>query len=1090
MATVIKVLNASEDEMNSLRDRHLSAEAVDSQKTFVRVFEVKRDGDVIDEPRENDLDDLQKNFEKKLDINNDKGEVLQISRGPHGGKPTPQGTDEHDPPSKFVRPAAAAGETHPGDQINSTNGGNFNYPTNTGYTSCFPNFSNSYKYVGGSECSEIPSGSKFMTAAEFFQEKGQFPDQPTLFSLMNPNVVYDEHGQIIQQNNKRKSSDRYIPQTCFDQNTFQIPSHASAENMIRFNPNTKNQNSRPLQFDLTYNNLPSNNTGFYQKEPNLELSNGRNQTFQNFTPNTFSPQLPQAHQQLLQHHHHHHQQQQSYHHHHQQQQQIDQQHQQQSHLQHGFYSNPQILHNDQWRNITQRTSPKNLPIISSKISTGNGVNSAYFTSHPSNSGAHVNGSILDKCTMKTFINEAVTFNSDNSVQYRMVPCVIPQQCKGGIVLPVRTDTSNGLNLPNSALLNSFKTQNGTTGNNTGSISYNNSSIGLSYESQTNAILNPILNKVPKSEQLNNQSEKQPNISQQTATEHQGAAVHQAIKTIPKVSEVKTSTNENQFQDFHLDLGFGLDEEAFQSLFEEFQNSDFDLKDYWGDDDFHKQQEHSETNLSSPPESYSSSIPDIYPDLGPQSLSNESDCQNPNSVESCSRQLESLENVIIHPDMIQSMFKDSHVDPIHISSFFSEISGLAVNNLATPSSEGLYFHTSSSIGQHVNATLPSPPICSIASYREVANVDTRSLESQIEGPVDQSLAVANYTDDRLMTQDEDGDNILHIAVINDKPEIVQDVLTRVKDKDGLRKTIVEAKNELGQTPLCLAVVENQPVMVRSLVDSGADVGVPIVSRKYKSFTRPLHFAASKGQLWMDCLRELLASPDIDVNSLDSDGKTPLLCAVKEHGTIYKGKTINSIPSIELLVKKGADLNKADGCFDMTALHYAISSKSLDLVSCLVTLASTGGPPSTPLANNSRSKGATGVSTLAKMLSAKTGTGYSALHLAVGLNMKEDTEQLKIIQLLLSKGADPSSKNSEGQLPRELTKNQKVIEILKGIGLRRKPSPPLKSPSDAFHHSPGTMSSHSPRSVTSQGRLPSTNGQFSPANHIPSPIQHFT
>ena len=110
--------------------------------------------------------------------------------------------------------------------------------------------------------------------------------------------------------------------------------------------------------------------------------------------------------------------------------------------------------------------------------------------------------------------------------------------------------------------------------------------------------------------------------------------------------------------------------------------------------------------------------------------------------------------------------------------------------------------------------------------------------------------------------------------------------------------------------------------------------------------------------------------------------------------------------------------------MTALHYAISSKSLDLVSCLVSLASTGGPPSTLLANNSRSKGVTGVSTLAKMLGAKTGTGYSALHLAVGLNMKEDMEQLKIIQLLLSKGADPSSKNSEGQLPRELTKNQKV------------------------------------------------------------------
>lgn len=373
----------------------------------------------------------------------------------------------------------------------------------------------------------------------------------------------------------------------------------------------------------------------------------------------------------------------------------------------------------------------NLPIISSKIDTGNDlmINAAYFTSYPSNSGVHVNGNILDKCTMKTFINEAVTFNSDNSVQHRMVPCMMPQQGKSGIVLPVRTDTSIGSNLFNSVLSNSFKTQNGTAGINIGSINYNNSSAGISYASHTNKILNPILNKEPKSVQLNNQSEKQPNISQQTAAEDQGAAVQ---KTIPRMSDVKTSINDNQLQDLHLDIGFGLDEEALQSLLEEFQNSDFDWKDYWADEDFHKQPEHSDTNLSSPPESYSSSIPDIYPDFGPQSISNESDCQHPNSVESCPRQLASLENVIIHPDMIQSMFKDSHVDPIHTNSFFSENSGLAVNNSVTPSSERFCVLTSSSIGQHVNATPLSPYIGSVSSNKEAENVCTRSMESQIEG----------------------------------------------------------------------------------------------------------------------------------------------------------------------------------------------------------------------------------------------------------------------------------------------------------------------------------------------------------------------
>lgn len=46
------------------------------------------------------------------------------------------------------------------------------------------------------------------------------------------------------------------------------------------------------------------------------------------------------------------------------------------------------------------------------------------------------------------------------------------------------------------------------------------------------------------------------------------------------------------------------------------------------------------------------------------------------------------------------------------------------------------------------------------------------------------------------------SILHIAVINDKPEIIQDVLATVKDKDELRKTIVEAKNELGQVMMTM------------------------------------------------------------------------------------------------------------------------------------------------------------------------------------------------------------------------------------------------------------------------------------------------
>lgn len=97
-------------------------------------------------------------------------------------------------------------------------------------------------------------------------------------------------------------------------------------------------------------------------------------------------------------------------------------------------------------------------------------------------------------------------------------------------------------------------------------------------------------------------------------------------------------------------------------------------------------------------------------------------------------------------------------------------------------------------------------------------------------------------------------------------------------------------------------------------------------------------------------------------------------------------------------------------EKTPLHYAIERRDVALVQRLLHLAM----------NSVLDRD---LCSVAKMLEAKTGNGNTALHLAASVDM-DTPEHKKLIQQLMSKGADPSSKNSDGFLPRELTKNRAV------------------------------------------------------------------
>jgi ankyrin repeat protein len=116
-----------------------------------------------------------------------------------------------------------------------------------------------------------------------------------------------------------------------------------------------------------------------------------------------------------------------------------------------------------------------------------------------------------------------------------------------------------------------------------------------------------------------------------------------------------------------------------------------------------------------------------------------------------------------------------------------------------------------------------------------------------------------------------------------------------------KTNVNAKNQLGETPLMLAAIQNQLELARVLISHGADVNKP-------GWT-PLHYAATKGH--RDMMRLLLAN-NAYVDSESSNGTTPLMMAANSTWPL----------AVKLLLEEGADPTLVNHA-DVSALDIALS-----------------------------------------------------------------------------------------------------------------------------------------------------------------------
>ncbi|XP_067847593.1 nuclear factor of kappa light polypeptide gene enhancer in B-cells inhibitor, alpha b [Heptranchias perlo] len=166
--------------------------------------------------------------------------------------------------------------------------------------------------------------------------------------------------------------------------------------------------------------------------------------------------------------------------------------------------------------------------------------------------------------------------------------------------------------------------------------------------------------------------------------------------------------------------------------------------------------------------------------------------------------------------------------------------------------------------------------------------------------------------------EDGDTFLHLAIIHTANDIVFQILNNTRDGDQYH----HRQNNLKQTPMHLAVITQQPEVLRSLLWAGGDLGLRDINGN-----SPLHIACEMNLFsCMQTITEFSTRHDMR-NLLDSknyNGLTCLQLAVKSR--LHE--------MVKYLTQLGADINAQEPSSGRTALHLAVEEQDAEMVSLLV------------------------------------------------------------------------------------------------------------------------------------------------------------
>ncbi|KAF3850046.1 hypothetical protein F7725_019765 [Dissostichus mawsoni] len=259
-----------------------------------------------------------------------------------------------------------------------------------------------------------------------------------------------------------------------------------------------------------------------------------------------------------------------------------------------------------------------------------------------------------------------------------------------------------------------------------------------------------------------------------------------------------------------------------------------------------------------------------------------------------------------------------------------------------------------------------------SAYESSSITVESLTEIVEGYTLEEQApsseLSEQEENLLTTITEDGDTILHLAIIHEE-EFISKQLIQIFPKE-----VLDIQNNLYQTPLHLATYLKLTEVVKQLVEKGA--GLELQDQEGNT---ALHVACQHGQT--ECATEMTrdVSPSKMAPVLEIQNWRGLTC-------LHLAALNRQHQIMKLLVKKEADLNIQEGTSGKTALHLATELHDITSVKLLL---SWGADADAAMFN-----------------------GCTSLHLAVG------RQDAAIANLLCQSGADTMLRNMEDETALDL------------------------------------------------------------------------